>query len=196
MASTMRACSARRRSWSRPPYATSCVSACLNVYSRSGKSRGLVEELRGLQARELGAHLVLRRVGDRQEQRHGHVLADDGGGLEQALVLGRQAVDARGQDRLHRGRDLQVLDGPGEPIGAALADQRRRLHQGPHALLEEERIAFRPLDQELLERAEGRVGAEERLEQLVGALGRQGIDPELAVVGLAAPARAGTRAGS
>ena len=39
MASVMRACRARCRSWSSPPYATSCVSACLNVYSRSGKSR-------------------------------------------------------------------------------------------------------------------------------------------------------------
>ena len=80
-----------------------------------------------------------------------------------------------------------MLDGPGEPVGAALADQRLRLHQGPHALLEEERIALRPLDQEPLERAERRVGAEQRLEQLVGALGRQRIEPELAVVGLAAP---------
>ena len=80
-----------------------------------------------------------------------------------------------------------MLDGPGQPVGAALADQGRRLHQGPHTLLEEERIRFRPLDQELLERAEGRVSAEERSEQLVSALGRQGIDPELAVVGLAAP---------
>ena len=151
------------------------------------KEPGLVEELRGLEARQLGAHLVLRRVGDGQEQRHGHVLADDRGRLEQSLGLGRQAVDARGQDGLHGGGDLQVLDGPGEPVGAALAGQGRRLHQGPHTLLEEERIGFRPLDQELLERAEGHVRAEERIEQLVGALGRQGIDPELAVVGLAAP---------
>ena len=74
-----------------------------------------------------------------------------------------------------------------EPVGAALAGQRSRLHQGPHALLEEEGIRFRPLDQELLERAERRVSAEQRVEQLVGAFGRQGIDPELAVVGLAAP---------
>ena len=160
------------------------------------KEPGLVEELRGLEAGELGAHLVLRRVGDGQEQRQGHVLADDRGGLEQALGLGRQAVDARGQDGLHGGGDRQVLDGPGEPVGAALAGQGPRLHQGPHTLLEEEGIRFRPLDQEPLERAERRVRAEERLEQLVGALGRQGIDPELAVVGLAAPGVAGTRGGS
>jgi hypothetical protein len=61
------------------------------------------------------------------------------------------------------------------------------LHEAPHALLEEEGIGFRPLDQELLERAEGLASAEERIEQLVSALGRQGIDPELAVVSLAAP---------
>ena len=42
----------------------------------------LIEELRRLEARELRAHLGLRRVGDGQEQGHGHVLADDGGGLE------------------------------------------------------------------------------------------------------------------
>src|SRR5207245_188564 len=56
-------------------------------------------------------------------------------------------------------RGSQVLDGPGEPVGAALADQGPRLHQGPHTLLEEEGIGFRPLDQELLERAKCRVRA-------------------------------------
>ncbi len=86
-----------------------------------------------------------------------------------------------------RGRDLQILDRPGEPVVAALAGQSRRLHQGPHTLLEEEGIGFRPLDQELLEWAEGRVSAEQRIQQLVSALGRQGVDAELAVIGLAAP---------
>jgi len=67
---------------------------------------GLVEELRGLEVSQLGAHLVLRRVSNGQEQRHGHVLADDGGGLEQSLGLGPQAVDARGQDGLNSGGDF------------------------------------------------------------------------------------------
>jgi hypothetical protein len=151
------------------------------------KETGLVEELRGLEMSQLGAHLVFRRVGDGQEQRHGHVLADDRGRLEQPLGLGCQAVDARGQDGLHRGGDFQLLDRPGQPVGAVLAGQGRRLHQGPHTLLEQEGIRFRPLDQELLERAKGRVRAEQRVEQLVGALRRQRIDPKLAVVGLAAP---------
>jgi hypothetical protein len=56
-----------------------------------GKEPGLVEELRGLKVGELGADLGLRRVGDGQEQRDGHVLADDGGGLEQSLGLRPQA---------------------------------------------------------------------------------------------------------
>jgi hypothetical protein len=70
------------------------------------KEPGLVEELCSLKVGELGAHLGLRRVGDGQEQRHGHVLADDRGRLEQSLGLGRQAVDARSQDGLHGGGDF------------------------------------------------------------------------------------------
>ncbi len=73
-------------------------------------------------------------------------------------------IDARGQDGLHGGGDLQVLDRSGEPVAAALAGQGPCLHQGPHALREEEGIGFRPFDQEPLERAEGRVGSQERIE--------------------------------
>ena len=77
------------------------------------KEPGLVEELRGLEVSQLGAHLGLRSVGDGQEQRHGHVFADDGGRLEQSLGLGRQAVDARGQDGLHGGGDRRAARLPG-----------------------------------------------------------------------------------
>ena len=58
------------------------------------------------------------------------------GGLELLLGLGRQAVDARGQDGLNRGGDLQALHGPGEPVGAALTCKGPRLHQRPHALFD------------------------------------------------------------
>ncbi len=102
-------------------------------------------------------------------------------------MLGREPVDARGQDRLRRRRDLQRLHGPGQTIGAALAHEGLRLHEGPHALFEEERVAFRALDQESPERIEFGVGAEERLEELSGALGRQWVDAKLGVVRLAAP---------
>ena len=73
--------------------------------------------------------------------------------------------------------------------GAALADHDLGLDERPHALLEEERVALRALDQQRLEgRQVGRV-AEERVEQLLGAGRRERIKPNLAVVGLAAPRR-------
>src|SRR5262245_49223426 len=84
---------------------------------------------------------------------------------------------------------LQVLANAGQIAydGDAVSAKSPRLNEGPHALLEEEGIGVRPLDQQLLERGEGRVSAEEPIEQLVGTLGWKGIDPELAVVGFAAP---------
>ena len=110
------------------------------------KEPDLVEELRGLEAGEIGAHIVLWRVGNGQEQRHRHVLADDGGRLEQSLGLGREAVDAGSQDGLNSGGNRQLLDGPAEPVGAAVADEGGRLHEGPHTFFEEEGIRLRPLD--------------------------------------------------
>src|SRR5262249_46401379 len=55
------------------------------------------------------------------------------------------------------------------------------------ALLQKEGIRFCPRDQEPLERRERHVDAQKDIKKLVSALGRQGIDPELAVIGLAAP---------
>jgi hypothetical protein len=66
----------------------------------------LVEELRSLEVSEPLAQAVLRRFRDRLQQRKGDVLPDDGGGLEEAFLLGWQPVDARGEDRLRRGGDL------------------------------------------------------------------------------------------
>src|SRR5207245_8411738 len=83
---------------------------------------------------------------------------------------------------------FQVFDRPGQPVGAALAGQGRRLHQGTHALLEKEGIRVRPLDQKTLERTEGRLRAEEGIEQLISALGRERIEAQLAVISPARPA--------
>jgi hypothetical protein len=116
-----------------------------------------MRELCALQAGQLGAHPVLRRVGNGEEQCHRHVLADDGGGLEQAFGLGGQSVDARGQDGLHGGGDLQLLDGLGKSVGARLAHERARLDKGPHALLKKQGIGLRPRDQNPLERRERRI---------------------------------------
>ena len=40
------------------------------------------------------------------------ISADDGSGLEHALLLGWKSVDARRQHRLHRGRHLQARQVP------------------------------------------------------------------------------------
>src|SRR2546425_8234987 len=72
-------------------------------------------------------------------------------------------------------------------IGAAFADQDPGLDERPHALLQEERIALGPRNQEPREGLELNVGPEQRLEQLAGARRRQRVDPDLRVVCPAAP---------
>ena len=78
----------------------------------------LVEELGGLEVARPAAERLLRLLRDGLEEGEGHVLADDGGGLEQPLVLGREPVDAGGQDGLGRRRDLQGLRRPRQAVGA------------------------------------------------------------------------------
>jgi hypothetical protein len=69
---------------------------------------------------------------------------------------------------------------------AARTLQRLRLHECPDRLLQEERVAA--LDEELLERREAGIVAEQRLQQLAGALGSKRVEPHLTVRRLAAPA--------
>src|SRR5215467_3603888 len=107
---------------------------CKRVLERVLKVRKepyLVEELRSLETGQLGAHLGLRRVSNGQEQRHGHVLTDDCGGLEQPLDLWRQPVDARSQDGLNGGGYPQLVNRPRELMGSSLSGQGSRLNEGP-----------------------------------------------------------------
>jgi hypothetical protein len=146
---------------------------------------GLVEKLGGLQVVESATERLVRQVGDRLEQREWNVLADDGGHLEEAFVLRGEPIDARCQHRLHRGRDPDRLDRLPQPIPSPLPGQRLGLHQRPDGLLHEERVPAP--DEELLEPSEPGIVAEKRIEQLPGAVGRQGVQPHLAVGRLAAP---------
>src|SRR5207249_11550967 len=79
-------------------------------------------------------------------------------------------------------------EGVRQAVGPWLAHQGPGLHQRPHALLQEERIALRALDQELIERAQARVVAQEGLEEGVGTHWGQGVQSHLRVVGLTPPA--------
>ena len=100
------------------------------------KELGLVYELRGLQTRQATPEIVLRQLGDREQQRPGQILADHGRRLEQALVVRGQAIDARRQNRLDRGRHLDRAGILHQAVRAAVADQDLRLHERAHALLE------------------------------------------------------------
>ena len=138
-----------------------------------GKELCLVEELGGLKLGQACAQLVLGKLGDSLQECERHILADDCGRLQQSLVLGRQPVDARRQDRLSGRRDLQIVRRLRQAIGAALAGQRFGLYQRPDALLEEEGVAVGARDQQVLERLKAGVVPEQGIKQLFGALGWQ-----------------------
>ena len=153
-----------------------------------GEEAGFVEELGGLQVAETAAQFLLGQLRDGLQEGEGHLSADDRRGLEEPLLLGRQAVDAGRQDGLHRGGDLQALEGLCQAIGAALADQHPGFHQGPDALFQEKGVALGALDQEPLERHQAGVVPQQGLQQFLGARGGQGVEPELRVVGFISPA--------
>ena len=62
------------------------------------------------------------------------------------------------------------------------------VHEAPHALLEEERVALGPREEEALQGLEAGVAPEQGLQQRGRILRRERVQPELAVVGLPAPA--------
>ena len=81
-----------------------------------------------------------------------------------------------------------VWIGRGQPIARRARRPAPRLDQRPHALLEEERVALGALDQQPLERRERWGRRRAARPAVLGALRRQRVEAELAVVGLAAPA--------
>src|SRR5215469_15804933 len=147
----------------------------------------LVQELGGLKTTQRPTQVVLGRVGNGLQQREGHILANDRGGLEQTLVLGRQAIDAGGEDRLRRRRDLPRVRGLGQPVGPTLPDEHLGLDERPHTFFQEEWVPLGAANQGPPERLEGRILAEQGRQQLLCTLGWQGIDAQLKVVGLAPP---------
>jgi hypothetical protein len=85
------------------------------------------------------------------QQGEGRFGANDGGRLEQAFLLRRQAIDARRQDGLDRRRYLQAVEGFYQDIGTRRPNQHADLYQRAYAFLQKEGIALGTLDQELLE---------------------------------------------
>ena len=116
-----------------------------------GKQAGLVEELRRLEVRQAAVQRLVGRVSDGLQQRPGHLGANDRSGLEQAFVLRWQPIDARCQQRLHRGRHLQGIERLSETIGAALSDQDPGFYQRAHTFFQKEGIALGAGNQQLRE---------------------------------------------
>ncbi len=147
-----------------------------------GKEARLEQELRLLEPREPRAQRLLGHLDGGGEQREGHVLADDGGGLQEPLLLRPEAVDAGGDDGLHGGGHLDGGERLDEAELAALAHQHLGLDERPDALLEEERIALGALDEETLHRRETLVLAHDAAQELIGPGRRQRVEAELGVV--------------
>ena len=147
----------------------------------------LVEKLGRLEPAQALTDRLFREIGDGREDRIRHILPDDGRRLQEPALLCRKPVDAGREDLLDGSGHLDAADRHREPVGAALAGQRLRFHQGPDALLQEERVPLRPLDQPRGEGGERGVGSEQIVEELRGALRRQGIDAQLGVEALASP---------
>src|SRR5499427_7448693 len=148
----------------------------------------LIQELGPLEMTQSLTKVVFGRVGNGLKQRERHILPDHRGGLEKTLFFGGQAIDAGGEDRLCRRRDLPRLRGLGYPVCPTLPNEHLGLHERPHTLLQEEWVPLGTRNQRLPERLEGRILAEQGRQQLLCTFGRQRVDPELEVVSLAAPA--------
>jgi hypothetical protein len=82
---------------------------------------GLVQKLVLLEIGQPPMQRVLRQPGDGVQDRVGNVLTDHRGGLQELLVGGWQTVDPRRENCLHRGRDLEGLEGADKAIGPSRA---------------------------------------------------------------------------
>ena len=95
----------------------------------------LVDELGRRQVVEPTTKRRVRELGDRVEERERDIVADDGGDLEEALVLLSKPVDARCQHHLDGGRELDRLGRLHQPILSTLPRQHGRFHQRPAGMV-------------------------------------------------------------
>ena len=97
-------------------------------------------------------------------------------------------MDARGE-RVFDRRGQRILgDLAKGAIRSRRPGQRARLGQRPHALLDEERVALRPVQELSSERARFGAGSQQVREQGLGGVGRQAIHAQLRVERLTPPA--------
>lgn len=102
----------------------------------------------------------------RRSSGSGTPLADHRGHLQHVLLTLVETIDARGEDRLHRRRNSEAFDGPCQLIGAAPPGKRAGLDQGLHHLLDEIRVAARAGVDQLRQRRDACVAAEQLADRL------------------------------
>jgi hypothetical protein len=147
----MRPCTSRRCGWRRVPYATSWASTWVKAYSRSGKRVASWRNPADWRWGEAATDTRVGRVRDLVQQSEWDVGPDDRSRLQQALFIARQAIDARRQERVHTRWDPDGGDRLREAIRSRRSHEDLRLHQGPDAFLEEQRVPFRSLHEQALE---------------------------------------------
>src|SRR5262245_26257346 len=147
---------------------------------------GFIQEPRGLEICEISAEITSPVIeGLKQDDRH--VLSDNSGRLQQALCLGRESIDPPGEQRLHRCWHSDRRDVRRQAVRASFTGEDSGLHQGPHGLFEEERVALGLIDQQTLERRNLGNVTHQSPQELLGALRGQRVDSELTIVSLTSP---------
>src|SRR4029453_10287516 len=81
---------------------------------RPGKKSRRVQELRRLQLGEPALERGGGAAAESGQELDRHVLTDDRGGLEEALLVRRKTIDAGGEHRLDGGRHLHRIDRAGD----------------------------------------------------------------------------------
>ena len=147
-------------------YATSCMRACLNVYSTSGKRLVSLQELRSLQAlqrlSQLSAESSPTACRTSNGTRYPMTAADWSSRLSPWLSRSMREASRDSTVAGTSRSDTGLRDGVGTSARRAstpLSDER------PHALLQEERVSSRSFDEEALQRLESAIGAGERAQQ-------------------------------
>ena len=110
----------------------------LEIVLQIGKHLRGEKKLAGLQSGEQGVEHVFRQPGDGPQQHQRDLLPNNRRDLQQAPFGGGQRVDARGEHRQDRGRDLAALERLGQPIAATLAFQDAAIGKASYDLLDEE----------------------------------------------------------
>ena len=141
---------------------------------RNRIKRLLVDELVVLESLQRGGEGRIRDLGDGFEDRLGKLLADHRRSLQHLFILVRQSVDAGGEHRLNRARNLESLDRGDESVVASVPGEVAGFDQRLHDLFGKEWIARGALVDRPGETLDADIVAQQVGEQVANCVGTQG----------------------